>query len=200
LLLVTTAFTFPGVLGAAHDASVPQAATCSPQQGQGGGAPPQAGGAPPQAPGSPVRDREPGPPAHGQATLMLAPSRLEVATGATIRMSLAVLGARNMTRLPVTVRYDSELLDLISVRLGDAWNDGPKPVFLHDTARPGEIVVGIARFGDVPGLVGIGAVLELEFRARQPGEARLWLDRFAVIAADSTSQPTRAVPATITVR
>ena len=131
---------------------------------------------------------------------MLAPSRLEVAAGATIRMSLAVLGAQNMTRLPVTVRYDGDLLGLVRVRLGTAWNEGPAPVFLHDSGRRGEIVIGIARMGAAPGVLGIGSLLELEFRALQPGEARVWLERFAVIGADSISQPTRAVPATITVR
>ena len=131
---------------------------------------------------------------------MLTPSRLEVAAGATVRMNLAVLGAQNMTRLPVTVRYDRDVLGLVGVNLGTAWNEGPSPVFLHDSGRPGELVVGITRMGEAPGVVGIGSLLELEFRALQPGEARVWLERFAVIGADSTSQPTRAVAATITVR
>ncbi len=131
---------------------------------------------------------------------MLAPSRLEVAAGTTIRMTLAVLGAQNMTRLPVTVRYDGDVLGLVHVSLGAAWNEGPAPVFLYDSGRPGEVVIGVARLGEAPGVMEIGSLLELEFRALQPGEARVWLERFAVIGADSTSQPTRAVPATISVR
>ena len=147
-----------------------------------------------------MRDKRPRASTPRQATLLLAPSRLEVAAGTTIRMNLAVLGAQNMTRLPVTVRYDSEVLRLVAVSLGAAWNEGPVPIFLHDSGRPGEVVIGIARVGEAPGVVGTGSLLELEFRALQPGEARVWLERFAVIGADSMSQPTRAVPATVTVR
>lgn len=192
LVLLTLALAAPGLLPAAQDAPVPQAAQS--------GAPQQSIGAPPQAPGSPVRDSVERAPAHGQATLMLAPSRFEVAAGAAIRMNLTILGAQNMTRLPVTVRYDGDVLGLIRVSLGTAWNEGPAPVFLHDSGRPGELVIGIAHMGEAAGVVGIGSLLDLEFRALQPGETRVWLERFAVIGADSTSQPARAIPATIIVR
>lgn len=137
----------------------------------------------------------------GTTTLLLTPSRFEVAVGSRVRLTLSVLDANDLRRLPVTIRFDPKVVQLVSVDLGAAWDLRPEPVFLHDSSRPGELVVGIAQLNrDDPGIFGFVEVLELEFRAIGRGNAGLVLDRFAAITGGATVGETTALAAEIVVR
>ncbi len=137
----------------------------------------------------------------GTTTLLLTPSRFDVAIGSRVRLTLSVLNANDLRRLPVTIRFDPKVLQLVSVDLGDAWDLRPEPVFLHDSSRPGELVVGLAQLNrDDPGIFGFAEVLELEFRAIGHGNAGLVLDRFAAISGGATGRETIALAAEIVVR
>ena len=137
----------------------------------------------------------------GALTLLLTPSRLEVAVGSRVRLTLSVLGADDLRRLPVTIRFDPEVVELVSVSLGTAWEDRPAPVFLHDSSRPGELVVGLAQLNrNDPGIFGVAEVLELEFRAIGRGTAELVLDRFAAITGDTPTREATALVTKIVVR
>lgn len=137
----------------------------------------------------------------GTTTLLLTPLRLEVAVGSRVRLTLSVLGANDLRRLPVTIRFDPEVVELVSVDLGAAWDDRPEPVFLHDSSRPGELVVGLAQLNrNDPGLFGFAEVLELEFRAIGRGTAGLVLDRFAAITGGATRREATALATEIVVR
>jgi hypothetical protein len=112
-----------------------------------------------------------------------------------------VLGANDLRRLPVTIRFDPEVVELVSVDLGAAWDDRPEPVFLHDSSRPGELVVGLAQLNrNDPGLFGFAEVLELEFRAIGRGTAGLVLDRFAAVTGGATRREVTALATEIVVR
>ena len=137
----------------------------------------------------------------GTTTLLLIPSTLEVTVGSRVRLTLSVLGANDLRRLPVSIRFDPEVVRLVSVDLGAVWDLRPEPVFLHDSSRPGELVVGIAQLNrDDPGVFGFAEVLELEFRAIGRGNAGLALDRFAAITGGATVRETTALAAEIVVR
>ena len=136
-----------------------------------------------------------------RARLVLTPSRLEVDAGSVVRLSLSVLGARDVSRLPVTLRYDPEILHPSSVRLSKAWDTGPKPVLLHNSSRPGELVIGIARLASSgAGIAGTAELVRIEFRTLRPGDTEIRLERFALIGADSRAQPVDPSVASITVR
>jgi hypothetical protein len=135
------------------------------------------------------------------ATLLLTPSRLEVAAGSTVRLSLSVLGAEDLRRMPATVYFDAGVLELVDVHLGSAWKDGPRPLLLHDASRPGEVVIGLGLLDRrLHGVSGSVELLELEFRAVDRGIATLRLEHFAVIGAASRAQPSSALAAEILVR
>lgn len=139
--------------------------------------------------------------ADGEALLLLTPSRPEVAQGETFRIAIAVLGARAVRSFPVTVRYDAGILELVGVEAGRAWDGGAPPVLLHDTSRPGETIVGVSRLGPAGGTIrGIGELVELRFRARIHGDAKVRLERFGLIGSGNAVQPARARGAVITVR
>ena len=135
------------------------------------------------------------------ATLMLTPSRQRLAPGDHAVLSLSILGADDLRRLPATVRYDARVVELSSVRLGSAWDDRPTPILLHDANREGEVVIGLALLDrDLPGVFGTAELLELEFIAVAPGEASLRIEDFAVISADSRARPAATAAAAIIVQ
>ncbi len=137
----------------------------------------------------------------GRATLLLTPSRLEVAVGARVRLTLSVLGANDLRRLPATIRFDAAVLELRSVTLGSAWTDGTEPILLHDSGRAGELVIGLGLLDKTePGISGSAELIELEFSAVGAGNAGLIIDSFAVITAGSRTQSAAALSAEIVVR
>jgi len=141
------------------------------------------------------------PAAHGPTALMLTPTRLETSVGSIIRLSLSVLGSRDLRRLPVTVRFDPRVVEVVSVKLGNAWNDRSEPVLLYDSSRPGELVIGLALLNrDEVGVSGTAELLELEFRAIGRGNASLILDRFAAISAGSNADELTPITAEVIVR
>jgi len=139
--------------------------------------------------------------ATGEALLLLTPGVLEVAKGETVRLAIVVLRARGVRSFPATVAYDPEVLELVDVQSGRAWETGAPPVLLHDESRAGEAILGISRLGPSAGtLSGTGELVELRFRARARGETEIRLDRFALLGNGSSVQPARARGARITVR
>lgn len=135
------------------------------------------------------------------AALLLTPSRQQVEVGALLRLTLSVIGAEDVRRLPATVRFDPTVLELLDVRAGAAWKDGPRPLLLFDAARPGELVIGLALLDpEQPGVSGAAELLELEFRAIGRGNAGLHLERFAALGSHSRAQAMRAPATEIVVR
>ncbi len=137
----------------------------------------------------------------GSATLLLTPSTLTTKVGSRLRLTLSILGAEDLRRLPVTIRFDAAVLELLSVNLGSAWNTRQQPVLLHDSSRPGELVVGLGQLArNEAGISGNAELLELELRAVAPGASQLVIDRFAAIGKGSRPQATVAVDARIIVQ
>ena len=135
------------------------------------------------------------------ATLLLVPSRLQAAPGSRIRLTLSILGAHDVRRVPVTIRFDPNVIELVSVGLGSAWKNRPQPVLMHDESRPGELVVGIGQLDkNKSGISGVAELLELEFVALAPGNAGIVLERFAAIGAGARAQTTTALATNIVVR
>lgn len=133
--------------------------------------------------------------------LLLTPSHLQVARGAPVRLTLSVLGADDLRRLPVTIRFDPGVLEPVDVRLGAAWGGGPPPLLLFDSHRPGEVVIGLALIDrQRAGVSGSAELLELEFRAVGPGHAALRIERFAALSAGGRARPAAAAATEIVVR
>ena len=135
------------------------------------------------------------------ATLLLTPSRLQAAPGSRIRLTLSILGAHDVRRLPVTIRFDPNVIELVSVGLGSAWKNRPQPLLIHDESRPGELVVGLGQLDkNKSGITGVAELLELKFVALAPGNAGIVLERFAAISAGARAQTTTALATNIVVR
>ena len=134
------------------------------------------------------------------AVLVLSPATQSVRLGSSVKLSLTVLGARGLTRLPATLLYDPAILRFVELRAGPAWSGGPAPVVLHDVTTPGRLVVGVAQLGNPSaGISGTGELLRLTFEAIAAGSTDLRLERFALIGPGANVQPAEARTATLIV-
>ncbi|MFQ5745335.1 MAG: cohesin domain-containing protein [Acidobacteriota bacterium] len=136
-----------------------------------------------------------------KARLILISSRRRLKVGRPLQVTLKVRNADSLLRVPATLLFDPEILQLVSVEAGPAWDDGPEPVLLHHANKRGELTIGIARLGaDAVPIQGSAKLLRVNFRAVGSGTTRLHLKSFAVLGPGSTQQPARAKSATVTVR
>jgi hypothetical protein len=148
----------------------------------------------------PERDRE-RPEKRRQARLTLSPPSATLAPGGELQMRLIVVGARELLRLPATLRYDPSLLRVVSVSPGSAWRGGVPPTLMYDSSRPGELVVGLARLGrDADPLVTDGEVLRVTFEAVAPGDSDIRLERYALLGKGGRSQEVEAKQAKVSIQ
>lgn len=135
------------------------------------------------------------------AKLFLRPAIAIAAPGELVSMGLVVRGAQDVSRVPVTIRFDPAVLRVASVRVGRAWQDGPPPALLHDASSPGVVVIGIARLGrDAPAIPAEGELVRVTFEALAAGSTTLELERFALLGASSRAQSVEATPGRVVVR
>jgi general secretion pathway protein D len=102
--------------------------------------------------------------------LRLVPRPAVVAPGDSFTVTLEVESARQVSHLPVTLRYDPRLLEVEKVEEGEFL--GPEQVAkILAASRPGRMILGASRLGDIPGVVGSGVLAKVGFRALEEGEA-----------------------------
>lgn len=148
----------------------------------------------------PERDRE-RPETRRRARLTLSPASVTLAPGDELRMRLIVVGARDLLRLPATLRYDPRVLRVVSVSAGAAWQGSAAPALMYDSSRPGELVVGLARLGrDAEPLAAGGDVLRVTFEAIAPGESDICLERYALLGKGGRSQEVEVEPAKVSIQ
>lgn len=94
-----------------------------------------------------------------------------VQPGQQFDVTVAVDAAKPVSHLPITLRFDPEMLQVLDVWSGDFLGSGSESRFLTDFSRPGRIVIGASRLGDQQGVRGQGAVAHITFRALTLGKA-----------------------------
>ncbi|MFQ5348825.1 MAG: cohesin domain-containing protein, partial [Thermoanaerobaculia bacterium] len=110
---------------------------------------------------------EPEPP---PVRLELVPRPTVVAPGDSFTVTLEVEAIRPVSHLPVTLRFDPRLLEVEAVDEGRFL--GPEDVAkILAASRPGRMILGASRLGDVAGVTGTGVLAKVRFRALAEGEA-----------------------------
>jgi len=103
--------------------------------------------------------------------LWLTPGRLEVARGATFDVEIKASATRPISHLPLTLRFDPAMLAVEEVVAGDFLGGLGASQVLSDTRRPGTMLLGASRLGDVPGVQGTGTLARVTFRALARGSS-----------------------------
>ena len=103
--------------------------------------------------------------AEATARVWLAPRDLEVAPGEVFELRLLASASRPLSHLPMTLQYDPALFSVEAVEPGGFLGAAGEMQLLTDSTRPGRVVFGVSRLGQVPGVTGEGLVARVRMRA-----------------------------------
>jgi general secretion pathway protein D len=105
--------------------------------------------------------------------LWLAPQRLEVSAGDRFEVLVQVSAGQPVSHLPLSFEFDPKVLAVDKVEAGDFLGGEGKAQVMSDFRRPGALVLGASRIGQVPGVQGSGTVARITFRALAKGSTRI---------------------------
>ncbi|MDX1501022.1 MAG: hypothetical protein R3325_01580 [Thermoanaerobaculia bacterium] len=120
----------------------------------------------------PMPGEEPDP-AEPDVRLGLEPAAVAVAPGESFELRLVAVAARPVAHLPVTLRFDPQVVRVVEVAAGDF--PGGAEV-LADLGRPGVAVIGASRSDGGAAPAGAGVLARLTVRALAPGDAALTIE------------------------
>ena len=114
------------------------------------------------------------PPAPGMAVVSMSATQSTYRVGDTVTVEVRIDNAANVGSVPFHLRYDASVLQFAPPATeGPFMNlDGASTVFLVTDAGS-EIIVGISRLSAPRGADGSGVLLQVDFDAIAPGDARL---------------------------
>ncbi|MEE8137654.1 MAG: cohesin domain-containing protein, partial [Thermoanaerobaculia bacterium] len=128
----------------------------------------------------------------------LRPMKKRVVVGETFEILVEAEAYTPVSHLPITLRYDPEMLRLKEVLQGEFLGPQARARVLADFSRPGRLVLGASRLGEVAGVVGSGTVARLRFEARTPGRTIVAFRSAQVLDADlKRVKPVGRVPARV---
>ncbi len=130
--------------------------------------------------------------------LWLTPGKLSVSPGDTFEVRVQAEAGRAVSHLPLSLSFDPKVLEVERVDAGDFLGGTGQAQVMSDFGRPGSLVIGASRLGQVPGVKGKGTVARVVFRAVAQGRSDL---AFEGKALDASLKPlaVRTRPARIEV-
>jgi hypothetical protein len=118
------------------------------------------------------------------------PSYLGTAAGQEFSASVVISGASGVGSVPFHLEFDPDVLEFLGADQTSPFlsQDGT-PVFVLATLSGNgrEIIVGLSRQGNRPGVDGQGTLIEMRFRARKSGTTSLNFSNLSVL--DPSAQP-----------
>ncbi len=136
--------------------------------------------------------------------LSLSPRGLWAKPGDLFELTLQVDSSVAVSHLPVTLGFDPEILAVEEVRAGEFLGAAGEAQVLADFSRPGEVVIGASRLGEVEGVRGAGTLAHITFRAVAKGTAEIgfftgramgsMLEEIGPVAVEPTAIEVRETP------
>ena len=106
-------------------------------------------------------------------------------------MAVTLNGAKDISSVPMQIKYDPSKLTLVNVDTGDLLGkDGKAVALVHRDDGPGMITIAVSRPPGTAGITGSGSVCVLTFQAKQAGESDVVITRPG--ALDSAQHPVAA--------
>jgi general secretion pathway protein D len=113
------------------------------------------------------------------------------AAGSTFPVSVALSGGKDVSSVPLQIKYDSDKLTLMNVDTGDfLGKDGQAVALVHRDDGPGMITIAASRPPGTAGVTGSGAVCVLTFQAKTAGASDIVVTHPG--ALDSAQRPITA--------
>ena len=128
----------------------------------------------------------------------LAPRNLKVSPGERFVVKVQASADKPVSHLPLSLSYDPAVLAVEQVERGTFPEQAE---VLADASRPGEIVLGASRMGEIPSVTGQGTVARITFRAVRSGSTRIDFSRSKALDAELRPVvPVRSRPVQVAVR
>ena len=108
--------------------------------------------------------------------LGISPSSMAPAVGSTFQISVTASNARDLSEVPLQLRFDPRVLSLVNVDSGDLLAHDSQPVaMVHRDEGNGTVTISASRPPQTPGVNGAGVVCTLTFKALVAGDSPLSL-------------------------
>ena len=134
-------------------------------------------------------------------SLSITPGQSSQAVGSTFQVSVMLGNGRNIASVPLQLKYNPAVLQLVNVDAGDFLSRDGQPVALaHRDEGNGLVSLTASRPPGAAGISGQGNIATFTFKAITPGDARLSLTRVGAMDTTQTSLPATGSEATIHVQ
>lgn len=187
-----------GGAAAAGGAALSAGAAASPAAADGSGVPEEGGAAadevdvpppPPPGPGPETGKADDDAPP-GTAIVNFDPSYLGTAPGQEFSTKVVISGANGVGSVPFHLEFDPEILEFLGAdQMSPFLSQDGTPVFVLATVSGNgrEVIVGLSRQGNRPGVDGQGTLIQMKFRAKKSGTTTLNFSNLSVL--DPNAQP-----------
>ncbi len=159
-------------------------------------------------PGNPTPGFTPGPDAATQAPAGTPPVTLSViapaanqAVGSTFQVAVTVNNARDLYAVPLQLRFNPQVLQLVNVDSGDLLSrDGQAVATVHRDEGDGLVNISTSRPPGVKGVEGQGSICTLTFKAIAAGDSTISLPKVGARNSSQSNLPTVGTTATVHVK
>jgi general secretion pathway protein D len=122
--------------------------------------------------------------------LGISPSSSTPAVGSTFQISVTASGAHDLFEVPMQLRFDPRVLQLVNVDTGDMLSRDGQPVALvHRDEGNGTVTVSAARPPQTPGVNGSGVICTLTFKALAAGDSPISLVKIGAKDSKGSTLP-----------
>jgi len=127
------------------------------------------------------------------AELQFSPERVTLKSGDSDIVAVAVEGVSDLFSIPLLLKYDPAVIQILEVRDGGFLSGGTQAVAIvqRTDAQKGEVMISCTREPHTAGVNGSGTILGLVVKAVGPGDARI-----QVVEARPQDSQQRSIPMT----
>ena len=134
-------------------------------------------------------------------TLSIVPPSTTQAVGSTFQVAVMATNAKDLYSLPLQVKFNSQVLQLVNVDSGDLLSrDGQAVATVHRDEGDGLINVSTSRPPGVKGVEGQGSICILTFKALAAGDSSITLPKVGARNSSQATLPTVGSSALIHVK
>ncbi|HEU4403140.1 MAG TPA: cohesin domain-containing protein, partial [Candidatus Polarisedimenticolia bacterium] len=162
--------------------------------------------APKPPPSTPAQEKPaaPKPTPTGPALVSLNPSYLTVSLQQpTFTVSVAIRGASGVGSVPFHLGFDPNFLEFVNFSDSSPFlsQDGAHPFVLATLGGGGrEVIVGLSRPGNRPGVGDQGTLIDLTFRAKKAGTTTLGFSDLSVLDPAARPLPAQTLGMTVAIQ
>jgi general secretion pathway protein D len=117
-------------------------------------------------------------PAQEPAVVSFEPASQTIMVGEEASVDILIDAPVPLSHAPFWLLHDPEIIEVLIMENGDFMGrDGGEVAFMQRALETGEVVVGLSRLGDQPGVQGKGTLARVTVLGLAPGTSKLVFDK-----------------------